>query len=67
MQIVKLIKVEKDPLFGNLIATVETDRFGTIRAVRQGGLGIWAFPQRPKLSENEKHIFDDALDCVAPD
>ncbi len=64
MQIIKLVKMVRHPQLGNWMATIETDRFGEVTAFRQAGIGIWAFPQRTQLSENEKHTIDDALDSM---
>jgi len=42
--------------------TLETERFGIISVIRQGGLNFWGFWQRGQLSAAEAREFDSACD-----
>ncbi len=49
-------------LAGNVQAVVEFNgkKFGVLK---QGGIGIWAFPQRTKMSNKEQKEFDKFMDA----
>lgn len=40
---------------------IEIEGLGKTRVMRQGGLGIWAFPERDKLSCEEQRHLDTIL------
>jgi len=50
------------PWGNNPMMTLETERFGIISVIRQGGLNFWGFWQRGQLSAAEAREFDSACD-----
>lgn len=60
----KLLSRDRLPqaMGGNPLMRVETDRFGTIEVMRQGGIGIWAFLRRMELTRENEAIFDRKMD-----
>lgn len=65
MKIQRVIHIGKLGYFGgNAAMIVEAEGFGRIEALRQGGLGIWACAQRPKMSREQQKQLDEALDLL---
>jgi|SRR5438128_2731011 hypothetical protein len=55
--------VDHGPFGSNVVADIEY-KGKKYMAIRQGGLGFWAFPERPKMSPEDQKAFDAQLDAA---